>query len=181
MTPVFFGPETTFDLAWMGAWPTNADMGKSLKTWQDKGAKMSTEFFNVFSCDQHSSMAVLPMQPPVDEFPESSLVRFMDCKVDEGSNMREAMETVTSFGKFMDSKGSETSAYVFFPGMGAGIIDFDYKLVLADADFTTVAKDAEITMNGGGWQEAGKTFKGITSCDSARLYQADLVRGGQAQ
>ena len=180
MTPAFFGPEITFDVAWMGGWPTTAAMGSSLQMYQDEGAKLNAEFAKVFNCDQHSSMAVMPMQPPT-EFSESALLRFMDCSVAEGSTIQDAVKATAKFGKYMDSKGSETSAWVFFPGLGSGNIDFDYKLVLASADYPSLAKDAEITMNGGGWMEAGKTFKGITSCDSARVYQVDMIRNGAAK
>ena len=180
MTPAFFGPEITFDLVWLGAWPTYADMGKSLQTWQDKGAKMSAEFFNVFSCDQHSSMAVMPMQPP-SEPPSSSLVRFMDCNLTEGATPEDMVNAHRQFGGYMDSKGSDTSAWLFFPGMGAGKIEYDYKVVLANKDWASLSKDGNIISNGGGWMEAGKTFAGITKCDSPRLYTADLVRNGAAK
>ena len=51
LTPVFFGPEITFDVAWLGAWPTYEDMGINLQNWQQKGAKVSQEFDKVISCD----------------------------------------------------------------------------------------------------------------------------------
>ena len=180
LSPVFFGPEITFDLAWLGAWPTNDAMGKGLQTWQDKGSQMGAEFFDVFSCDQHTSMAVLPMQP-LFEPAETSLVRFLDCKVADGINIPDAVGAHRKFSAYMKSKGSDTSAFAFFSGMGAGETDFDYKIVLANADYPSLSRDAEIYTNGGGWMEAAKTMSGITSCDSARLYKADLVRDGAAQ
>lgn len=179
MTPAFFGQEITFDVAWLGAWPTNADMGRGLQTWRDKGDQMNQGFFDVFSCDQHMSMAVLPMQPPA-EAPDSGLVRFMDCTVAEGKTSPDAVQAHQKFKKYMDSKGSDTSAWVFFPGMGAGKTDFDFKMVLANANYPSLAKDSEIITNGGGWQEAGKTFAGLSTCDSPRLYQTDMIRNGAA-
>ena len=180
MTPTFFGPEINFDLVWLGAWPTYADMGKSLQTWQDKGARMSAEFFNVFSCDQHSSMAVMPMQAP-GEPNSSSLVRFMDCTVSEGKTPEDMVNAHRKFGSYMDSKGSDTMAWMFFPGMGSGKIDYDYKMVLANDNWASLSKDGDIIANGGGWMKMGETFGGITECDSPRLYQADLVRNGAAK
>lgn len=179
LTPAFYGPEITFDVVWMGAWPTHADMGKSLQSWKDKGGKMNAEFLNVFSCDQHGSMAVLPMQAPVEPT-DSALVRFMDCTIAEGKNAEDMVGAHRKFGSYMDSKGSDTNAWLFFSGMGAGKIDYDYKLVLANADYPSLTKDSEILTNGGGWMEAGKTFGGITECDSPRLYHADMVRNGAA-
>ncbi len=175
LTPIFFGPEITFDIAWLGAWPTYEDMGKNLQTWQQKGAKVSQAFNKVISCDSHSSMAVMPMQE-LGKDTGSALVRFMDCKVDEGSSMEASMVAHRTFGAFMDSKGSKTEAWMFFPGMGAGDIDYDYKLVLANASYPSLAIDSDIISNKGGWMEAGNTFGDNTTCDSARLYQADTIR-----
>lgn len=180
MTPAFTGPDITFDLAWMGAWPTFADMGKSLQTWQDKGSQMNASFFSVFSCDQHSSMGVIPLQAPEGKFPKKSLIRFSDCTVAEGKSSSDALAAHRKMISFMNADGQNTAAYVFFPGMGAGDIDFDYKLVLANPDYPSLAKDGEKFTNGGGWMEAGKLMDGVTSCDSFRLYQADLVRDGSA-
>ena len=180
MTPAFFGPEITFDLVWLGGWPSYAAMGKGLDTWTTKGGKLSGEFDKVISCGVHGSMAAMPMQAP-GQPTDSSLVRFMDCTVDEGSDPVAMVNAHREFGAFMDSKGSDTSGWLFFPGMGAGDIDYDYKLVLANTDHPSLAKDGEIIANGGGWMEAGKTFGGITECDSPRLYSADMVRNGAAK
>ncbi len=152
-------------------------MGNNQQTWRDKGAKMNGEFGNVLSCGVHGSMAVLPMQPP-KESPKSSLVRFMDCSVEDGHEMGEALGAHRKFSSYMDGKGSTTSGWIFFPAMGAGQIEYDYKLVLANADYPSLTTDSEILTNGGGRQEAGKIFGGITDCDSARLYHAELIRDG---
>jgi len=175
LTPVFFGPEITFDVAWLGAWPTYEDMGINLQNWQQKGAKVSQEFDKVISCDSHGSMASMPMQE-LGKDTGSALVRFMDCKVDGGSDMEASIVAHRKFGAFMDTKGSKTEAWMFFPGMGAGDIDYDYKLVLANASYPSLALDSDIISNKGGWMEAAKTFGGNTTCDSPRLYQADTIR-----
>jgi hypothetical protein len=181
MTPAFYGPEITFDVAWLGGWGNYADMGENLNVWQTKGGKMNAEFFNVLSCDTHGSMAVMPMQPP-GEPTSSSLVRFMDCKIQEDDGGKDMVAAHREFKDYMRSKGSETAGWLFFPGMGAGKIDYDYKLVLANADHGSLAKDGEIIVNGGGWGKAGKTFDGVVAdCDSPRLYQADMVRNGAAK
>lgn len=180
MTPAYYGQEITFDVAWIGGWPTNADMGKSQQTWMEEGGKMNAEFSKVLSCDQHALMMALPMQPP-GEPPKSSLVRFMDCEVAEGKRPLEAVEAHMKLKKYMQGKGSQTSAWVFFPAWGAGKIEYDYKLVLGDADYPTLTKDTEIIANGGGWQEAAKTIGSVARCDSARVYHADLVRNGMAK
>lgn len=180
LTPAFFGPEITFDIAWLGGWPTYAAMGSGGQTWREKGGKVNAAFNNVISCGTHSSMAVLPMQPPA-EIPKSSVVRFMDCTVADGHKIDEVVGAHSKFGSYMDNKGSTTSGWIFFPAMGAGQIEYDYKLVLANADYPSLTADSEIYANGGGWQEAGKTFDGITECDSARLYHAELIRDGAAK
>jgi hypothetical protein len=136
---------------------------------------MNAAFFRVFSCGQHSSMAVLPLQAPSDPL-EKSLVRFSDCTVAEGAGPEQALAAHRQFGEYMHSKGSDTLAWMFYPGMGAGDIDFDYKLVLANSDYNSLGKAMDIIANGGGWMERDKVFGGKVSCDSFRLYEADLVR-----
>ena len=180
MTPAFYGPEITFDIAWLGGWPTYADMGENLNVWQTKGGKMNAEFFNVLSCDMHGSMAVMPMQAP-GEPTSSSLVRFMDCEMEDDANPADMVAAHREFKDFMRSKGSESAGWLFFPGMGAGNIEYDYKMVLANTDHRSLAKDGEIIANGGGWMKAQETFGGIVQCDSPRLYQADMVRNGAAK
>jgi len=48
--------------------------------------------------------------------------------------------------------------------------------VLANSGYDSLGKDMDIIANGGGWMERGKVFGGKVSCDSFRLYEADLVR-----
>ncbi len=180
MTPVFYGPEITFDIVWLGGWPSYAAMGENQTIWQNEGRKMNAEFFKVLSCDTHSSMAVMPMQAP-GEPTSSSLVRFMDCEIDDDASPEDVLTAHREFGSFMQSKGSDTAAWLFFPALGAGDIEYDYKLVLANADHRSLAKDGEIIANGGGWMKRGEVFKDIVQCDSPRLYQADLVRNAAAK
>ncbi len=175
LTPNFVASDIDFDIAWLGVWPTHADMGKSLQTWSDKGDDMNAEFFRVFSCDQHESFAVLPLQAPSDP-QENSLIRFSDCKLAEGASHEQVLAAHREFGKYMHSKGSDTRAWLFYPGMGSGQIDFDYKLVLSNSGYASLANSMNIIANGGGWMERGKVFGGKATCDSFRLYDADLVR-----
>ncbi len=43
LTPNFVASDIDFDVAWLGVWPTHADMGRSLQTWRDKGDAMNAE------------------------------------------------------------------------------------------------------------------------------------------
>lgn len=180
LTPNFVGPEIDFDVAWMGAWADHSGMGKSLQVWRDEGKDMNAEFFKVFSCGQHSSMAVAPMQEP-GKSPEQSVVRFSDCTFGEGVGPIQAYEAHSAVADYMKSKGSTTAGWLFFPAMGGGDMDFNYKLVLGDPNYESVAAATEIFVNGGGWMESAKIMAGKASCDSARLYEADLVRTVSAE
>ena len=43
LTPNFVASDIDFDVAWLGVWPTHADMGTSLQTWRDKGDAMGAD------------------------------------------------------------------------------------------------------------------------------------------
>lgn len=180
LTPNFVGSDIGFDIAWSGSWPSYAAMGKALQTWSDDGDEMNAAFSSVVSCDQHALMAVLPLQAPGDP-PEKSLVRFSDCTLDKDIGPEQAFEAHMEFRKYMQSKGSKTRAWMLFPDLGAGKIEFDYKFALGNPNYASLGKDMEIITNGGGWKEARKVLGGTTNCDSFRLYEADLVRNGMAK
>jgi len=78
--------------------------------------------------------------------------------------------------KYMGSKGSTAGAWMFFPTLGAGKVEFDYFLVLSYKNYKALGHDQEVFANGGGWQKHLELTGGKVSCDVPRVYSAELVR-----
>jgi hypothetical protein len=59
-----------------------------------------------------------------------------------------------------------------------GEVDFDYYLVSTFKDYAALGNAFEVVANKGGWDERTAAMKGVTSCDSPRVYDAVQVRAG---
>ncbi len=177
LTPVYTSADIEFDVGWLGTWNDFAAQGASADNWAANG--MQADFDKVISCDSHSSAASANIIPPASETPpESGVILFSSCTYAEGSGGEQAFAAHQQMSAYMKSKGSTAGAWVFYPGMGSGDIDFDYYFVRGYTDFKAVAHDSNVITNGAGYRKAGEIFKGVTDCDIPRAYAASLVRAG---
>ena len=180
LTPNFTSADITFDVAWLGAWPDFAGLGAGTDMWPSSG--LNGEWEKVLDCDSHAVATVANIVPAETSTPpESSVIMFQSCAMAEGATGADSFAAYKKMSAFMKGKGSKASAWVFYPGMGTGNSgdgDFDYYFVRGYPDYKAVAHDMEVIANGGGYMEGGKIFKGVSSCDHARAYDARLVRAG---
>jgi hypothetical protein len=175
LTPNFANPDIDWDIGWMGAWPDGNTMGAGLDTWREKG--LQADFDKVLSCNMHIAAASVNIKPPKNETsPESVVVSFRSCTVAEDASFDDAFAGTQEMAKFMGSKGSSAGAWMFFPTMGSGKVEFDYFFVLGYENYKALGHDQEVIANGGGWQKSEELLGGKTSCDVPRVYSAELVR-----
>jgi hypothetical protein len=177
MTPVLTSTNMPIDLAWLGAWQNGKDMGKGMQAWANTDGKLAAEFDSVMTCGEHSSAASVMLRDPGEGWPgKSGVTVFSNCTVDEGKTVQDAMAAHLAWVDHLNAVDSQASMWAFFPGAGQNNPTWDYKIVTGFEDFVSYGAYWDAFTNGQGWAVAGKTFDGITNCDSQRVYQTTTVR-----
>jgi hypothetical protein len=179
LTPQYFNGDIEFDVAWLGAWDDNAAMGSNTDTFVSKAAGVQAGFDRALTCDSHIGAQALNVKPPQNAAPPATgIVMFSSCTLAEGIGPADAFALHVAWGEYLESKGSKAAMWTFYPGLGAGDLDFDYYLVTAYGNYSELAATTEILTNGGGWMEAAKIFAGAVNCDGPRVYDSQLRRNG---
>jgi hypothetical protein len=122
-------------------------------------------------------MSSLPIHAP-DGPPDDGLVMFASCSLEDGATHEAAIKAHGKASAAMRGKGMEANSWLFYPGLGMGDVDFDYYLVSTFKDYPALGNTFEVYNNKGGWQDRMAAMKGVTSCDSPRVYDAVQVRAG---
>ncbi len=178
LTPVFGSPEYDFDLAWLGAWQNGADMGRGLQQWKDQGGAMQAAFDKVLRCDVHSGFTSANFKPQQGDFPAEGVTVFTDCTIAEGKTLEDSIAVHASWAKHLTERGSKAGMWAFYPSMGGGDIDFDYKIVMGHPDYTSLGADNNDYTNGGGWMKGREISQDTVSCNLPRVYNSVLRRNG---
>lgn len=178
MSPEFYGPGITFDVAWLGGWPDGATMGTGLDRWQRDGGKHAKAFTSVMECDSHASFAAMQIKAPSGSFPGDGLASFYDCKIKEGQTLDTVIEAYRKWASYASSKGLNVAMWLYFPMWAGGKVEYDYKAVYGYPDHKAMGADFDDYVNKGGYEKAAEIFGGVETCDSARLYTAKLQRNG---
>jgi hypothetical protein len=179
LTPVLHSTSMPYDVVWLGVWQNGNDMGRGMQAWMTGNDGLAEEFEDVISCDEHSNAASVNIRPPGDEWPTATgVVSFSNCSVAEGKTVPEAMDAHRAWAEHLGNIGSKSGMWAFFPGDGANVGDWDYKIATSYPDFVAYGAAWEAFTNGQGWAQAQKIGAGTVSCDSARLFHSTTVRNG---
>jgi hypothetical protein len=178
MHPVLSSTNMPLDVVWLGAWQNGNDMGKGMQEWADKGGDLNEEFLDVFECGEHSQSASVNIRPPGHDWPgKEGVAAFSNCTVGEGHTVQDAMAVHRKWSEHLDSIGSKSGTWAFFPGAGQNNPAWDYKIVASHPDYISYGADWENFTNGQGWQKAAMIGSGkVVSCDSPRVYHSVTVR-----
>lgn len=176
LVPFYFGAEQDFDFIWLGASPSAASMGADQDKWFATGGKVQAEFDAVAPCSQHVNFAVLQYKEPAErQTPDSLAVSFSDCNMKDGVNFGEIHDSLAAWSEFSSENGSTAGMWVFFPAMGGGGEEFDFKWVSAHDNMEEHGKDWDLYSRSG-WEKAEELFAGKLECDSSRVYIATSLR-----
>lgn len=179
LTPQFTNDgDDAFDVGWLGAWPDGNAFGKSQDNWMTKGRDVAKAFGAVIDCSSRHEMASSMVINPPKAPPGNGVVMFYACSLGDGKSPNDAIAAAKKLTGAMTALGTDASSWLFFPGMGAGNIDFDYWRVVAFNNYTELGAAVETYMNGGGWQKNMEIMGPVASCSSPGVYDARLVRAG---
>ena len=92
------------------------------------------------------------------------------------------MAATAKWNAYLDENGVTAAIAYHFPGHGNPVdMAADMKVSTWRPSLESYGRDADLYVNGGGLQANQAIFGDVMSCDSARMYNATLIRAGQAQ
>lgn len=177
LTPYYYGPDQEFDLIWLGAGKDAIALGKAQDAYLAEDAGLRAAFNDVLSCDAHVNFASFNFKaPPKGKTPENSVLTFSDCTYKEGASWSALAEAMGDWSKHLESQGSTTGIFHWYPAYGGGGEDFDFKWLQSYANFAELGADYERYGNGGGVNISSRLFNHMLDCDSTRAYLAKSRR-----
>ena len=176
-TADYNSPEYAFDVAWLGAWPDGNAMGRLGDRYFSDGGAVAKGFDKVLNCGAHSNWASMQVREGASEKGENAVLQFSDCTIGKDSSMEASMAAVTKWNAYQAEQGSTASQWVFFPVYG-GETDYDFKMVTAHTNYTSLGADYERYGNGGGFMKAREMIGNTFDCGNARVYRSKRVRSG---
>ena len=174
LTKFYYGPEQEFDVVWLGVSPTAKAMGAAQDDYLANGAEIAAGFAKVLTCDAHVNFAAVEFKAPPDrEDPSDNIViSFSDCNIAEGKSFGDDVApAIRAWAEYRTEQGSEAGRWVLFPAYGGGGEEFDYKSVTARENHEAKGADWD-TYSAGGYKKARELFRGVSDCDSSRVYNA---------
>jgi hypothetical protein len=174
LTKFYSGPEQEFDVIWLGVSPTAKALGAGQDDYLANGTEIEAGFAKVLTCDAHINFAAVEFKaPPEREEPSDNIViSFSDCNIAEGKSFDDDVApAIRAWAEYRTETGSEAGRWVLFPAYGGGGEEFDYKSVTAHQNHEEKGADWD-SYAAGGFKKAGELFRGVSNCDSSRVYNA---------
>jgi len=180
LTPQFHNDEQGggFDVGWLGSWPDGNAFGKSQDNWMSAGRDIAAAFDAVIDCGSRHELASSVVINAPDGPPDNGVVMFYACTLADGKSAMDAVQAGKQLAGAMKALGADSASWLFFPGIGAGDIDFDFWRVVAFPNYAGLGAAAEVYLNGGGWQKSREILRPVASCSAPAAFDARLARQG---
>jgi hypothetical protein len=177
LAPHYYG-ENTFDVGWLGSWPSGEAMGRGTDTWMAKGSEIGMQFYEVIDCDSHTNFATTELKSPGEgPAPDTLVLAFSDCTgPEDSSKWPELMAGLDAWTGHQIETGYNEGSWMMFPAYGGGDFDFDFKLVSAWDNHTANGQDYQRYIDQQDWEKQGELIGDLMDCDVSRLYDAKVRR-----
>ena len=176
LTPQMHGAET-FDVGWLGVAPTGELMGQGRDAYRANGGESGAAFAEVLTCDTHSQFATMKVkEPPERETPNSIVLSFSDCEVEDGREFSEVFAGMDAWAAYQTENGYSNGTWVLFPAYGSGDEEFDFKIVNAYDNHAGMGRDFDLYGTGGGFRKRREIMGDMLDCDVSRVYDGTVRR-----
>lgn len=178
MYPAIKATAEGFDVAWLGAWPSGASMGKGMSAYTSSDHGLDKEFGKVIDCSDGHSMVVSYPVNTKNWSTSDSLVSFSSCTLVEGKTGADATAAHKQISDMMMAKGSKAASWMFWPALGWGEVELDYYSVVAYSGYDELGAAWDRYMTGDTMQQVTAIGDAAADCDSPRVYSTTLVVEG---
>ena len=176
VTPQMHGAEA-FDVGWLGAAPSGESMGAGRDGYRANGGESAAAFASVLTCNTHSQFASMQVkEPPERETPNSIVLSFSDCNVEEGREWDEVFAGMEAWATYQSENGYSNCTWALFPAYGSGDEEFDFKVVNAYDSHAGMGRDFDLYGTGGGYMKRGEIMGDMLDCDVPRVYDGTVRR-----
>lgn len=177
LTPNYHGKDT-FDIGWLGYWVSQEEMGAGIDGYRADNGKMDQKFAEVITCDTHSHFASIQVKaPPEGEIPDNIVLMFANCTKSDDVAWDALFDRIDAAIAYQEEQGFENGDYMMWPVFGGeGEPAWDLKWVTSFANYTAFGKVYQHNANGGGRQKMNEIMGEALDCDTARVYDAKVVR-----
>jgi hypothetical protein len=177
LTPHYYG-ENTFDVGWLGSWPSGEAMGRGTDTWLSKGSEIGEQFDEVLECVSHTNFATTEFKSPGDgPAPDTIVLSFSDCTGPEDpGKWPDLMGGLDGWAQYQAETGYHGATWMMFPAYGGGDFDFDFKMVYGWDNHTEHGQDYQRYGEQEDWEKQGELVGSLMDCDVPRLYDARIRR-----
>lgn len=177
LTPHYYG-ENTFDVGWLGSWPSGEAMGSGKDVWMSKGSEIGAQFFAVLECESHTNFATTELRSPGEgPTPDTVVLAFSDCQgPKDSSKWPDLMSGLDAWSAYQTETGYHEGTWMMFPVYGGGDFDFDFKIVSGWDNHTQNGQDYQRYSEQQDWNKEGELVGDLMDCDVARLYDARVRR-----
>jgi len=180
LTPYYFG-ELAFDIGWLGVWTDGGKMGAGTDMWLDEGGELDAQFSEVLNCKSHTNFVSMNVkrrpqnEEESDDSDKSFVIAFSNCSMQEGKTFDDYLAAQEMWNAYADEHGFSDNVYAMFPIFGETDDSYDFKSVGTSDDHTAFGNDYKL-MSEGHWRKSSELFDDLLDCDSARVYNATVVR-----
>ena len=177
LTPHYYG-ENTFDVGWLGSWPSGEAMGTGTDLWVSKGSDVGRQFNEVIDCQSHTNFATTQFKSPGEgPAPDTLVLAFSDCTgPNDAGKWPDLMNGLEAWSKYQGETGYHEGTWMMFPAFGGGDFDFDFKMVSSWDNHTEHGQDYQRYSEQQDWDKRGELIGELMDCDVARLYNAKVWR-----
>lgn len=180
LTPYFYGPAQSYDMLWMGVFTDGNAMGRGFHRWITKGRDAAAAFDEVVQCGAHIGLSSAMYRPPAAKETSGPMIMSLsDCEMNEGTRYSDVRSAELAWAGYAEENDMNVGTYHWFPSVGDGNQDYDYKLLSVYMDFEAMGADWEMLANGGGRGASDDIFGDLDECNDARVYLANTVRAAR--
>ena len=166
------------DLIYLGAWEDGAVMGADMNSYlggDDFGWDETVDCQGLmFASNQVQTL------PAAGDEGGPFVVLISDCEIAHGHSGAQAVGAISRFNDYRVANGQEIGTIVWFPFLGGGDAEFDFKLVNPFPSAQHMGDYFKWSVDNAAYNVSNQMMEGIVDCDEARLYYGRTIMNNMA-
>ena len=161
------------DFIYLGVWADGSVMGSDMSSYLGNDETGWNETVDCQGLMFASNQIQAPAPPGDDGGPFVVLVS--DCEIGHGQSGAQAVGAISRFNDYRVANGQDIGTIVWFPFLGGGEAEFDFKLVNAFPSAQQLGDYFKWSVDNAAYNVSNQMTEGIVDCDEARMYTGRTI------